>query len=45
MGGRKKKKKKAGGIHLPECRQLSQSYSNQDSVVLVQKQTWINGTE
>ena len=35
-------KKKAGGITLPDFRQ---SYGNQNSMVLAQKQTQFNGTE
>ena len=38
-----KKKNKLGGITLPDSRGILPSYSNQNSVVLEQKQT--NGTE
>ena len=35
-----RKKSRPGYITLPEFRQLLQSYSNQNSVVLAQKQTY-----
>ena len=39
------KKTKTGGYHVPWFQTTLQSYSNQKSMLLAQKQTQINGTE